>query len=183
MAGHPRFNACVTQLEVEACSAGVEVIEWVVDQIASNKTTLVKMSEDFTRKTGKEISRQILTRAIAKLCPDYERALEAARREQAHAMIEESHSAVMDLDGGSSKEEIAAEALKMRSSQWIAERFNRSHFGTNLRVEHEIGPQALHLAVIRERSLLRSRELASLPETPVEVLANPETVTDPESLI
>jgi len=163
MAGLARRAAATTWLEVQASKQGVEVIEWVCDQIASGQATLVNMADRATRESGIEITRNVLTKALASLHPDYEQHLEAARKDAAHALVERQHEAVMDLDGGSSKEEIAAETLKMRSTQWVAERFNRNHFGQNVKVEHELGPGALHLAMLKEKSAQRALELRQLP--------------------
>jgi hypothetical protein len=146
---------------------------------------MIKLADQATRDSGIEITRNVLTKALAQLHPDYEQQLAAARKDAAHALVEKQHDEVMSLDGGSSKEEIAVAQVQMRSTQWIAERFNREHFGQNVKVEHELGPGALHLAMLKEKSAQRALELRSLPVLPASVDStdDSEDDTDPEDLL
>lgn len=182
MAGKARLAAACTELEIAASAAGLTVGEWIVDRVASGADTFVSIADRFTRKSGIEISRNVLTKAVHALVPDAERLLATARKEAAHAMVETQHETIMDLPANADKEEVAVETLKMRSTQWIAERFNRPDFGTNVKVEHELGPNALHLAVLKERSAARAKQLMALPVLLSDV-ATPQDHDDPEDLI
>jgi hypothetical protein len=179
MAGKARLNAALTQCEHEALDFAGDVAEWLTERIA-NGDTVLQIADEMTRETGIEISRNVLMKALRQLVPHLDAVLSTARNDAAHAIIERRREKVEDLDGGSSKEEIAAERLKLSSDQWLSERLNKTDFGSQKgQVNLTVNLGELHRNVIEAKSAEDAKRLRSGEEDVVDA----EIISDPEDLV
>jgi hypothetical protein len=180
----------MTELEVRASKAGMTPLEWLCDQLA-NGETMYKLAEQFTKRTGIEITRNVLNSAALALDENAQAEITKALKQGAHSIVERQHERLEDLDNGVTKEEIALENLRSKNIQWRAERMNRDEFGQAPTTQINMSLGAVHLDVLRRLSAEDARALQAPPERLVGgdpsgsniVQADYEIESDPESLI
>lgn len=181
MAGHARRNAALTELEVRASAAGLECIEYIEQQLA-NGVTFLALAEAFTKRTGIEITRDIINRIANGLSEDAPQRIVKAREEGMHALVEKQQAALdlLSLD----KDDIARENLRTRNTQWRASKGNKKDFGDSPLVNINQSLGAVHLDVLRRLSAHDARVLqASTPKQIEEPTADYEIVPDGDELL
>lgn len=117
-------------------------VDYLFEQIASGNT-LTKMAVEYG------CSRQYLGSSLNKV-PEYEKAMNEARRHAADALVEQGLTMVDDLDGGSTSSEIAATREKVQWRKFMASSYNQDRYGTRPQTNVNISVGDMHLDALRK---------------------------------
>lgn len=130
MAGKPKEARLIAALAKRAAmelGEDATPLDFVCHYLAGGKM-FTDLAAEAAAELNESVSRQLVSGAAHALAGDARERIEAARREGALALAEDTVSIADDADGTAGG---AAKArLQIGSRQWLAERFNPAQFGT-----------------------------------------------------
>ena len=186
MPGRPKRQRLIAALEQrtraelgdnEPGEAPFTPLDLAVAHIASGGTIL-GLAREIAAEIGEPISRELLSRLLhTNYGPEADRRLNEARKQGAHAMVEEAREIVDNAP----VQRDAINHAKMRADArtWLASRFNREAFGEQRNVQVSVSPGQLHLQALQHRAA-REAEARLLHAAAPAQLATPSEVVDAE---
>lgn len=152
MAGRPKQRRVREELESRAVielGEGATALEYVVD-VLENGGTFEDLSRDLSATMREKISRTLTSRTAHALSPDATQAIEAAMREGASALAEQTLTIARDAEPTTGSVQQAK--LQIATHTWLAERRHPEKWGPKPAVQvMSIGQ--LHLAALMKHSL------------------------------
>jgi len=156
MAGRPKTRATLDALQAlanEALGEGASALEYVTDRLASGERMIdlcdllakPQGTLDFTPSYG--MIQNALDMEASGKKQEVAAALSAARRQGAHAKVEEAEQIVDDV--GANKDQIARAKLQAEIRTWAAARNNRDAYGDQKAAGVEINIGELHLGALQ----------------------------------
>jgi hypothetical protein len=121
------------------------VLHWLRDG-----GTILSLAARLQNEMGESVSRSFLSGSVHRLSRDAKDQIEAARRDGAHALIEQTITIADQTPPTANDAHKAKLAIGVR--QWMAERYNREDFG-NARPDVVISLGTLHLDALRQRAI------------------------------
>jgi hypothetical protein len=130
-------------------------LEYACDYIAAGGT-ISALAEELGRDIGRRVSRPLVSGILHGLAPDAAERLDKARREGAHALVEQAVKIADEADETTAAVQKAG--LQVRTRQWTAEKFSPADFGTKAVASVNVSFAQLFLEALK----------APLPQRPAE---------------
>jgi len=172
-----RVVAALTERAVKTLGDDATPLAYAADYVAGGRT-IADLAVDLAADLGEPVSRQLVSQTIHALEPNAKERIEAARKESALALAEETKDIADNAEptaGGAAKAR-----LRIGSRQWMAERFAPEQFGTRPSINLNIG--ALMLDALRQpiESLAPARIVAPLEAIVTPLLEDGSTTIETE---
>jgi len=180
MSGNPHKRAVISALQASAALAlgeGADPLDYACDWIAGGDT-IAALADKLSIDVGHRVSRPHLSGILHGFAPDATERIEKARREGAHALVEQAVKIADEAELTTAGVQKAG--LQVRTRQWTAEKFAPADFGSKITgVAHVSIGQLMLDALLQppppSPSLRLSREIVEMEIVPEEEAAYTET--------
>jgi hypothetical protein len=143
MAGQPRKQAMIAELERLASKQDQSVLEYAEEWIASGKTILA-LSKRIKRATREQVSRDMLSKYLNHCTPDAAARLAHARLIGGHGLLEDA----LAIADRTKTEDVPKARLRVQARQWAAERWS-PELAPQKGVSVTLNVGSLHLDALR----------------------------------
>lgn len=156
MPGQPKQIALEQTLEEiakEELGPDARAIDWVVTRVEDGcSVNAIREEIVASGRLPFDFSRPWLSRVINGLAPDAKGLLAEARKQSAHALVEDAQDIVDATEGEKNREAIASAKLRSDIRLWRAGKYNREDLGERGPVV-QLNIGALHLDALKRRNI------------------------------